>query len=96
MIKLQVIKNTITPKLSDIQDKLAFVPYDAYQVFWRNTPKRTGNARRNTKLVKETIEANYDYAQRLDEGYSRQSPQGMTKPTEVFIKQTLNKIFKGR
>ena len=53
----------------------------AYQTFVKNTPVRSGNARRKTKLAGNTINADYPYAQRLEEGYSKQSPRGMTEPT---------------
>jgi hypothetical protein len=42
------------------------------------------------------INANYPYAQRLDDGYSPQSPDGMTKPTLDFIKKRVNQIMKGK
>jgi hypothetical protein len=64
---------------------------DAYRVFGANTPIRTGNARRNTHLFQDTIEADYPYAQRLDEGYSKQRPNGMTKPTLEFLKNYVRK-----
>lgn len=53
----------------------------AYKAFVKNTPIRSGNARRKTKKSGNTIDANYPYAQRLEEGYSKQAPQGMTEPT---------------
>jgi hypothetical protein len=65
-----------------------------YQEFYRLTPVKTGNAKRNTKLVGNTIEADYPYAQVLDDGRSfrqgqmrgsAQAPQGMTKPTLALM-----------
>lgn len=53
----------------------------AYKAFVRNTPVRSGNARRNTRKSSNSIDANYAYAQRLEQGYSRQAPKGMTEPT---------------
>lgn len=52
----------------------------AHQAFVQNTPFRTGNARRNTLKSGNEIDANYPYAQRLEEGYSDQAPRGMTEP----------------
>ena len=95
MIKL-TIQNNITSSINKIQQKLDNLPKEAHQEFVKNTPIRTGNARRKTKLNKDTIEANYPYAQRLDEGYSKQSPKGMTKPTEDFIKKRVKQILKGK
>jgi hypothetical protein len=79
--------NTITSSLKRVQKKLLQVPKEAYQEFVDETPIRSGNARRKTRLQGKTINANYPYAKRLDEGYSKQSPDGMTKPTEAFIKK---------
>lgn len=65
------------------------IAQDAYVFFERETPIRTGNARRNTQLKGNEIQANYAYAQRLDDGYSRQAPRGMTEPTERYIETVL-------
>ncbi len=88
--------NTITSSLKKIQKKLLQVPKEAYQEFVDETPIRTGNARRKTRLQGKTINANYPYAKRLDEGYSKQSPDGMTKPTEAFIKKRVKQILRGK
>lgn len=87
-------KDNITPNNKSIQKQLDKLPRQAWDVFYKATPIKTGNARRNTKLVgNKTIVAKYPYAQRLDEGYSKQAPDGMVKPTEDFIKQRLDQIF---
>jgi hypothetical protein len=57
----------------------------AYPVFIDNTPERTGNAKSRTSLRSNHINANYPYAQRLDDGWSRQKPNGMTKPTAKWF-----------
>jgi hypothetical protein len=56
------------------------------------TPVRTGNARRKTRLANDTVIADYPYAERLDDGYSKQAPQGMTTPTEKEIIKLVNKF----
>jgi len=86
----------IIPSLRAMVGKLAKVPQEAFKEFVKETPVRTGNARRNTKLRGNTITANYPYAEKLDEGSSSQSPEGMTKPTEDFIKKRVNQILKGK
>lgn len=68
---------------------------EAYKFFRSVTPIKTGNARRNTHLVGDTIEADYPYAQRLDNGYSKQSPSGMTRPTDKFVQDYIKKQSKG-
>jgi hypothetical protein len=97
--------NTMSSSLKRIQNKLNNVPKEAYKEFVKNTPIKTGNARRNTKLKGKTIEANYQYAQVLDKGRhmtnrgmrgSEQAPEGMSKPTTEFIKQTIDKIIKAK
>jgi len=45
------------------------------------TPIDTGNARKKTRTVSNTIKAEYPYAGRLDEGWSKQAPKGMSQPT---------------
>lgn len=72
----------------------------AYQSFVKNTPigkpstwkskppknYTPGNAKRNTKKSGNMIDADYPYAQRLEEGYSKQAPQGMTEPTLIEVR----------
>ena len=86
----------MSSSLKRIQKKLNNVPKEAYQEFVKDTPIRSGNARRKTKLKGQTIVADYAYAKRLDEGYSKQSPEGMTKPTEDFIQKRMAQILKGK
>jgi len=70
------------------------LPREAYDVFRANTPIRTGNARSRTRLTGSTIEANYPYAERLDDGYSNQRPRGMTEPTEKFLEKRVNDLIR--
>jgi hypothetical protein len=71
-------------------DNLAGV---GYPVFLKNTPIKTGNARNHTTKGIGEIEANYPYARRLDRGYSRQSPAGMTQPTITAIREYIKKTL---
>lgn len=84
----------MTPALKRIANQLTKLPQKAFNVFKDNTPVATGNAKRKTQLVGNEIRANYPYASRLDDGYSRKRPQGMTRPTENFIKDELNRIIR--
>jgi hypothetical protein len=105
------ITNTVTSKLRSIQQKLNNIPKEAFKVFvdgygsFKGTPVKSGNAKRNTKLVGKQIQANYPYAGVLDKGRhmttrgmrgSDQAPQGMTKPTVDFIKKRVGQIVKGK
>lgn len=94
MAKFKVVKNKMTPSLGKITVKLNAIPEEAYE-FWKSiTPIRSGNARRRTRLQGTKIKANYNYAVPLDDGLSRQAPQGMSKPTEKFIKQQSKKAVR--
>jgi hypothetical protein len=70
------------------------LPAAAFEVFVENTPVQTGNARRRTRIQGNTIRANYPYAQPLDQGTSRQSPQGMIKPTLAWLRRAYPKQFR--
>jgi len=91
-VEIQISRDTFTDLSRRIRSELANIPKEALPVFVANTPIRTGNARNRTSLQGNTILANYAYAGRLDQGYSRQSPQGMVKPTVDFIQQRVKKI----
>jgi hypothetical protein len=81
-------------KMFDEAEKVAkTLPKEAYDYFVDSTPIRTGNARRSTRLRGTTIDANYAYAERLDEGYSRQAPKGMSEPTEKFLQKRIDNLI---
>lgn len=71
------------------------LPLAAYDYFVKITPEDTGNAKRKTRLAGDTIVADYPYSGRLDTGYSKQAPQGMVKPTEVWVQQEVDRRLKG-
>lgn len=92
MITMRItIDDKITKQLRKDKKFLQNLPQEAYDYFVAQTPIRTGNARRSTDFKGNTIVADYAYAQRLDTGWSKQAPQGMTKPTERFIDREINK-----
>jgi hypothetical protein len=96
-MKMTLVKDGITPDLNQAQRELRSVADGAYKIFRSHTPIRSGNARRKTVLENNTvIFANYPYATQLDGGASNQAPDGMTKPTEAYIKKTTDRILKGR
>ena len=65
------------------------LPKDAHDHFRKTTPIDTGNARSKTDLQGKQIQGNYDYVNRLNTGYSRQAPGGMTNPTIEFIRDKI-------
>lgn len=88
------IENRMSKSLQRIEKNLEKLPQLAYKEFVKNTPVKKGNARRNTRLSGDRIIANYPYAHRLNEGYSKQAPRGMTEPTGEFIEKELAKIMR--
>jgi hypothetical protein len=87
------IDDKITPSCQKKLKQLDAVPDDVYNFWKAHTPVRTGRARRNTFLKKDEIIAAYPYAQRLDDGYSNQAPDGMSKPTEAYFKRRIDAIL---
>ena len=75
---------------------LSDLPDEALDKFKDLTPVRSGNARRHTTRTGNTIEANYNYASKLDEGSSRQAPRGMTKPFREWLAKKYKEIIKKR
>jgi len=81
-------------KMFEAAEKVApTLTKETYDYFVESTPIKTGNARRNTTLRGSTIDANYNYAERLDEGSSRQAPKGMSGPTEKFLEKRINDLI---
>lgn len=89
-------KSTLS-QLKTMITKLNQLPAETLNYFVSITPIDTGNARRSTRLVaNKTIEANYVYAQRLDQGYSKQAKAGMSRPTEQFVNNRVRQIEAGK
>ena len=96
MIKIDLdIQDRITDDLVKIKQKLPQIVKQGLVEYKRLTPIRSGNARRKTTANAKSIQANYAYAGRLDEGYSNQAPKGMTEPFEVWLEKHVDKIIKG-
>ena len=93
---MQVNLREFERDMNDLAELKESVLKSAYKYFVATTPKDTGNARRNTRLTKDTIEANYPYADRLNTGWSKQAPDGMTSPTEEFIRNEVQNVLKGK
>lgn len=94
MIKITRSRDAITPSLDRIQRDIQALPQGAYKTWLENTPRRTGNARSRTRLQGNTIRAAYQYAVPLDQGSSRQAPQGMNLPTLKWLRDQLRRIIR--
>jgi hypothetical protein len=73
----------------DLNDKK--LAQTGFTFFVQTTPRKTGNAQNSTDLVGNTIYADYKYAQRLDNGWSKQAPRGMTEPTMKHVQQYIKR-----
>lgn len=95
-MKIKIESKQIKKLASLARKEIRAAQEQAYFFWKRETPYRTGNARRKTTLNKnrETITANYPYAERLDEGYSSQSPKGMSQPTAKFYEREISRRFR--
>ena len=82
----------INPRLKNIDKFLEDLPGEMHKEFVKNTPIKTGNAKRSTDLSQNEIQGNYPYANRLNKGWSSQSPQGMTDPTIEFARAKLRAL----
>lgn len=94
MIKFEVDLSALNAKLKDMTDLSDKLMPQVYEHFRDITPIRSGNARQNTHLQGNRIFADYPYAERLDQGYSNQAPDGMTQPTQEFLEQLVNKTVR--
>ena len=103
-LKISLNTKDLEKKLQKLEKDLDKLPQETFQEFKKNTPRKSGNAQRNTTLKNDTIQANYPYAGVLDKGRhmtsrgmrgSNQAPEGMTKPTLQFLKKRLKEITKG-
>ena len=82
-------QNKITPSVNRIRARFDDLPKEAYDHWKSITPVRSGNAKRRTRLQGSKIKADYNYAVPLDQGWSKQAPQGMSKPTLEYIKKRI-------
>ena len=99
------IVDRLNKVLSTLNDKN--IAKEAFTKFKDVTPVKSGNAKKNTRLQGNTINADYVYANVLDKGRhmtrrgmrgSEQAPQGMTEPTiqhiRDYVKQRLGVTIK--
>lgn len=89
---MRKISNNIGRRLDKIESDLKQLPADATDYFRSITPIDTGNARRSTRLRGTAIDANYPYAVRLNTGWSRQAPDGMTDDTIDWIRDFIKRM----
>jgi hypothetical protein len=82
--------SALTRSLNTAVDKIVkSVENTVYKTARANTPVLTGNAKKNWRRKEEpkgfTVENRVPYIERLDKGYSKKKPKGMTGPTLTEI-----------
>lgn len=95
-MRFKVKARAIGANADAIRRQLPQLIQKGYNFFVRTTPIDTGNARKKTKLVGDVIDANYKYSVPLNEGHSKQAPDGMTNPTIKYLKKLARQIVKGK
>lgn len=82
----------------DISNAVSDSMAATFKYYKKETPIKSGNARNRTKYTERAttykINSNYDYAGRLDSGWSKQSPEGMTDPSFKYLEKQINNRFK--
>ena len=91
--KITRTDSRIKLSLNTVQKELKTIPPKAHAFFYFKTPVKSGNARSKTKLKGDVIDANYPYAGKLDKGASKQSPDGMSRPTLKYIRDLVRKTL---
>lgn len=92
-IKVTSNSREVRRMFDDLEDLPKDVMKDAFKFYKQKTPIRSGNARNKTKLKGsgKVIDSAYPYAGQLDEGWSKQAPNGMTDPTIDYIDNQIDK-----
>lgn len=95
---LKISKKDLAKLQKQVNNAIDDSTEDTYEFFKKKTPVKGGNARRNTKIQdrgsKTTISGDYAYAGRLDSGYSKQAPRGMTKPSLKELEKQITRQFR--
>jgi len=78
---LKVNSSVFEKRMKKLSGLPKFLLADALRLTKENTPVASGNARNKTTIKGNKVVSDYAYAGRLDDGYSKQAPQGFTKPT---------------
>lgn len=84
------IEQDIANMRRELEALVKSVASDTYAFAKANTPVRSGNARKNwTETVSKSnfqVQNNVPYIEKLDKGWSKKAPSGITMPTISQIK----------
>lgn len=94
MISLKLDTSKVENMFADVKNLEKDLKTEAYRFFKDITPYRTGNAKRHTYQSSQgDIVADYPYAERLDNGWSKQhGGKGMSGPTLDHMDQVFDKL----
>ena len=85
-------RKVISDLKKEIDQQVRLVAKDLFQTLERYTPKRSGRARSRWRFrgkdMKYRATNDAPYIKRLDQGYSKQSPNGIKRPA---IREVANK-----
>lgn len=91
-MEIKIVTKDVSKLLNQLGKVPTHVHNDAYNYLKKQTPIRSGNARSKTKKESNLrIGSRYAYAGRLDDGWSRQAPEGFTEPTMDYIETLIDK-----
>ena len=93
-IKVSIDTKQFDKAMNQLEVMPIGVMKELYPYYISKTPIRGGNARNRTKLNGLNINSNYDYAGKLDSGWSKQSPDGFTAPSETQLDQLITNAVK--
>ena len=93
-VKIEPGRDNITPDINRLLKSIDQLPEGAFREWRDQTPVRTGNARRRTRLSGDTIQAAYQYAVPLDRGSSPKAPDGMSRPTLEWLRRRMRQILR--
>ena len=92
-MRLKIHSQNMARDLDRIRRQLPSLAVSAHQEFVRVTPRDTGNAQRSTVRRSNVISAAYNYANRLNAGWSSQAAKGMTDPTVQYLRKLVRKLL---
>ena len=93
-MKITINKRQFDGLVKDLEEMPIAVMKTLYPYYVNKTPIRSGNARNRTKLQRNTISSKYAYAGRLDEGWSKQAPDGFTEPSIKQLDRLIRNYIK--
>ena len=93
-VTIQFNGNKVAADLNrELDQTVRQISQDYFDSVKEKTPVRTGRARRGWRLKKQrelsySVNNRVPYIGRLDEGYSKQAPRGMTRPAAREVLRT--------